>query len=93
MDYRLKGCGLCEIDLDVIIFTLCLLSSSRQFVSLREAFIELSEYMWTEVQMVPSVNSANFKLSSRESCRLIYTHKFFFKLTPAFKTVLLVLVF
>ncbi len=58
-------------------FTLCLLSSSRQFVSLREAFMELSENMCTAVEMVPSVNSANFKLSSRESDNWIctQTHK------------------
>ncbi len=73
----LVGRDLCANYLDVILFTLCLLSSSRQFVSLREAFMELSENMCTAVEMVPSVNSANFKLSSRESDNWIctQTHK------------------
>lgn len=69
----LVGRDLCANYLDVIIFTLCLLSSSRQFVSLREAFMELSENMCTAVEMVPNVNSANFKLSSRESDNWICT--------------------
>lgn len=75
----LVGRDLCANYLDVIIFTLCLLSSSRQFASLREAFMELSENMCTAVEMVPSVNSANFKLSSRESDNWICTQTDLFK--------------
>ncbi|TNN62600.1 hypothetical protein EYF80_027199 [Liparis tanakae] len=53
--------------LGVTILILGRLSSRRQAASRTEAFMELSENMWTEVEMVPRVNSANFSCSSWES--------------------------
>ena len=49
-----------------------LLSSRRQVESWTEAFMELSENMSREVEMVPRVNSANFSWSSCESNSCTY---------------------
>ena len=53
--------------LGVTILIVGLLSSSRQLVSLTQAFMELSDSMSTRVEMVPKVNSASFSCSCLES--------------------------
>lgn len=57
--------------LGVTILMLGLLSSSRHVARRTEAFMELSENIWREVEMVPRVNSASCSCSSWESSNWI----------------------
>lgn len=61
----------CHPYLGLTTLILGLLSSRRHAAIRTEAFMELSEYMWTEVEMAPRVNSASMSCSSCASISCI----------------------